>query len=72
MEKFILTAQVVISILLSIFILMQNKDGGLSAMMGGGSESFQATKRGPEKFIYISTIVLSTLFILNALLIVIV
>ncbi len=41
-------------------------------MMGGGSESFQATKRGPEKFIYITTIVLAILFIVNALLIVIV
>jgi len=72
MEKIILISQVVISILLAIFILIQNKDGGLSAMMGGGSESFQATKRGPEKFIYITTIVLATLFIVNALLIVIV
>ncbi|MBN2086776.1 preprotein translocase subunit SecG [Candidatus Peregrinibacteria bacterium] len=72
MDKIILIVQVVISILLSIFILMQNKDGGLSAMMGGGSEGFQTTKRGPEKFIYITTIVLATLFILNALLIVII
>ena len=72
MVKYVLIAQVVISILLTIFILVQNKDGGLSAMMGGGSESFQATKRGPEKFIYITTIVLAILFIVNALLIVIV
>lgn len=72
MEKYVLIAQVVISILLAIFILVQNKDGGLSAMMGGGSESFQATKRGPEKFIYIATITLAVLFIVNALLIVIV
>ncbi len=72
MDKYVLISQVVISILLAIFILVQNKDGGLSAMMGGGSESFQATKRGPEKFIYITTIVLAILFILNALAIVIV
>ena len=72
MEKYVLIAQVVISILLAIFILVQNKDGGLSAMMGGGGGSFQATKRGPEKFIYITTIILAILFILNALVIVIV
>ena len=71
MEKIVLVAQVVISILLTIFILVQNKDGGLSAIMGGG-DSFQATKRGPEKFIYIATVVLAFLFIANALLIVIV
>lgn len=72
MEKYVLIAQVVISILLSIFILLQNKDGGLSTMMGGGGESFKATKRGPEKFIYNTTIALAILFILNALLIVII
>ena len=72
MDKYVLISQVVISILLAIFILVQNKDGGLSAMMGGGSESFQATKRGPEKFMYITTIILAVLFILNALVIVIV
>lgn len=72
MEKYVIIAQVVISILLAIFILVQNKDGGLSAMMGGGGGSFQATKRGPEKFIYITTIILAALFIVNALVIAVV
>jgi len=51
-----------------IFILVQNKDGGLSAVFGGG-ESFKSTKRGAEKFIYNATIVLGILFMLNALLV---
>ena len=68
MEKIIITAQIIISIFLTIFILVQNKDGGLSAVFGGG-ESFKATKRGPEKFIYNGTIVLGILFMVNALLI---
>jgi protein translocase SecG subunit len=71
MEKIILTIQVIVSILLIILILMQNKEGGLGAVFGGG-ESFQAVRRGPEKFIYIFTIVLAVIFMLNALLIVLV
>ncbi|MBU0727884.1 preprotein translocase subunit SecG [Patescibacteria group bacterium] len=70
MEKILIIAQVVISILLIIFILTQNKDGGLSAVFGGG-ESFQATKRGPEKVIYNATVILGIAFMVNAVLIVI-
>jgi len=66
MEKVLLITQVVISVLLSIAILAQNKDGGLSSMMGGGG-SFEATKRGAEKVIYNATIVLAVLFLGNAL-----
>jgi len=68
MKEIILTIQVVISVLLMILILAQNKDGGLSAMMGGG-QSFQAVKRGAEKVIYKATIALAFLFMANALLI---
>jgi protein translocase SecG subunit len=67
MQKTILIIQVVISILLTVLILMQNKEGGLGAVFGGG-ESFQAVRRGPEKFIFISTIILSAAFMVNALL----
>ena len=66
MDKILLITQVIISILLSISILTQNKDGGLSSMMGGGG-SFEATKRGAEKVIYNTTIVLAVLFIANAI-----
>ncbi|MBN2307029.1 preprotein translocase subunit SecG [Candidatus Peregrinibacteria bacterium] len=68
MEKVILIIQVVVSILLMILILTQNKDGGLSAVMGGG-QSFQSVKRGAEKVIYRATIVLAFIFMANALLI---
>jgi preprotein translocase subunit SecG len=71
MEKIIIIIQVVVSILLIILILMQNKEGGLGAVFGGG-EGFQAVRRGPEKFIYNFTIVLAIIFMLNALLIVLV
>ena len=70
MQNILIIIQIIISVLLGTLILMQNKDGGLSAMMGGGS-SFQSVKRGPEKFIYNATIVLGILFMANALLYVI-
>ena len=71
MENIFLIIQVVISILLTILILVQNKDGGLSAVMGGG-QSFQATKRGTEKVIYNVTIVLAVLFLVNVIVIVLI
>ncbi len=66
MQTFLLISQVVISIALTALILMQNKDGGLSAVMGGGGDSFQTTRRGAEKVIFNATIVLSVLFLVNA------
>jgi protein translocase SecG subunit len=71
MAQIILIIEVVVSILLIILILMQNREGGLGAALGGG-EGFKAMRRGPEKFIYILTIILAAVFMLNALLIVLV
>lgn len=68
MKEIILIIQVVVSILLIILILAQNKDGGLSAGMGGG-QSFESVKRGAEKVIYKATIFLAFAFMANALLI---
>ena len=64
METFLLISQVIISILLSLLILIQGKDEGFTA---SGNQGFKAVKRGPEKVIFISTVVLSVLFLLNAL-----
>ena len=68
MHTVLLIVELVVAVLLSILILMQNKDGGLSAVMGGG-ESFQTTKRGPEKVIHYATILLAAVFMINAVLI---
>ncbi|MFH1012626.1 MAG: preprotein translocase subunit SecG [Candidatus Peregrinibacteria bacterium] len=67
MQNILLISQVVISVLLSLLVLMQNKEGGLSAMMGGGDHSFQSTKRGAEKVIYNATVLFGILFLANAL-----
>jgi len=60
-------AQVVISILLITSILLQQRGAGLSPIFGGGG-AFYRTRRGIEKTIFISTIVLSMLFLLAAFL----
>ncbi len=69
MREIILIIQVVVSILMSILILAQNKDGGLSAVMGGGA-SFESVKRGAEKVIYNATVFFATIFLINAFIIV--
>ena len=66
MEKVLLITQVIISILLALTILIQGKDEGFTAY--GGGQSFQVTRRGPEKVLFIANIVLAVLFLVNALL----
>lgn len=64
--------QIVVSILLIILILLQERSSGLSGILGGGGEgSFYHTRRGLEKFIFWSTVVLAialgTLALINLL-----
>jgi preprotein translocase subunit SecG len=54
-------AQIIVSILLIITILLQERSSGLSGVFGGGSE-FYHTRRGLEKIIFWSTIVLAIAF----------
>ena len=55
-------AQLLIAVLLILAILLQNKGAGLSDIFGGGGGSVFQTKRGLEKKLFISTIVLSIIF----------
>ena len=66
METALTIIHVIVSILLALAILMQNKGGGLGAAFGGGGE-FHATKRGAEKFLHNGTILLTALFVLLAI-----
>ena len=56
-------AQTVIGALLIISILLQQRGTGLSGTFGGGEGSNYATRRGAEKIIFTSTIILAMLFI---------
>lgn len=58
--------QVVISILLIGAILMQQKGTGLSSVFGGEGNVYR-TRRGVEKLVFFSTIVLAALFFAAAL-----
>ena len=53
--------QIIVSILLIIVILLQERSSGLSGVFGGNSE-FYHTRRGLEKIIFWSTIVLVIAF----------
>ncbi len=57
--------QIIISILVSTTVLLQNRGTGLSATFGGDFSGFH-TKRGFEKFLVTATTILGALFIINA------
>jgi preprotein translocase subunit SecG len=57
----------IVTILLILSILSQNRSSGLSATFGGTGE-FYVEKRGAEKILYNATIVLAVLFVGLALL----
>jgi preprotein translocase subunit SecG len=66
MDKILNIVQIVIAVLLSILILLQQRGTGLSSAFGGeGGVYFK--KRGAEKIIFTATIVLAVLFIAAAI-----
>lgn len=60
--KFITLAQIFVSILLMISILLQNRGSGLSAALGGDFGGYY-TKRGVEKFLFFISTFLGICFI---------
>ncbi len=62
------TAQIVVSILLIIFILLQQRGTALGSSFGGEGGGFYSTRRGLQKKILWATIVLSALFMILAIL----
>ena len=62
----LMIAEIVVSVLMIVSILLQPGDEGMGSFLGGGGgESFR-TKRGLERFLYYATIVLAVLFGLSA------
>jgi protein translocase SecG subunit len=62
---FTLVAQIIISIILIVTIILQAKGTGLSGVFGG-STNYHA-KRGAEKTLFYATIVFSFVFVLLAI-----
>lgn len=61
MPKYVSFAQIAVSVLLIVAILLQSRGAGLSGVFGGEGNIFE-TRRGAEKILFVSTIVLSILF----------
>jgi len=59
---FLLIAQIFISLVLIISILIQANGLGIGKTFGGSSLSYH-TKRGAEKAIFVSTIVMGVIFV---------
>lgn len=62
---FTLIAQIVISVILIVSIILQAKGTGLSGVFGG-STNYHA-KRGAEKTLFYATILFSVIFVLLAI-----
>jgi len=59
--------QLVLSVILIVVILLQQKGSGLGGIFGGSSNVY-STKRGIDKVLHYTTIVVATLFCLLSLL----
>lgn len=67
MQTILMATQVIFAVLLSLFILAQQRGTGLSATFGGGGGGFYTSKRGIEKFLAVGTVVLTVLFLGNSI-----
>ncbi|MDO9231531.1 MAG: preprotein translocase subunit SecG [bacterium] len=67
MIKIINITEIIVSVLLIISILLQNRGAGLGGTFGGSFGGYH-TKRGFEKFLVVFSVILSGLFIILALL----
>jgi preprotein translocase subunit SecG len=61
-QKILSLVQLVVGVVLAIAILSQSKGVGLSTVFGG-SDTVYRTKRGFEKYLFYSTIVLAIAFV---------
>lgn len=67
MKEYLPIAQILVSILLVLFILLQQRGTGLGSVFGGEG-GFYTTRRGIQKKIFWITIFFGALFLLLALL----
>ncbi len=64
MKNILLIANIITSILIVIFILIQGRGAGLGSAWGGGGETFQ-TRRGIEKLTMQLTVFLIIVFFIT-------
>lgn len=63
MHTALLITQIVIGILLILVILIQEKGSGLGEAIGGTGANYQTVKRGAEKVLARTTVVLVAVFL---------
>lgn len=68
MLNVLFVVQAILAVVLTIAILLQVKGQGFSGSFGGGSDSIYRTRRGVERTLFQSTIGLSVVFLVIALL----
>jgi preprotein translocase subunit SecG len=66
MKNFLLILNIVFSVLIVVFILIQGRGAGLGSAWGGGGEMFQ-TRRGMEKIILWLTTIFIVIFLVVSL-----
>lgn len=55
--------QIILSVILIVLVLLQQNEASVGAAFGGGDEGGMThTRRGPEKAIFLATIVVAVLF----------
>jgi len=65
-QQVISLVQIILGLLLIVLVLLQSKGTGLGSTFGGDM-GFYGTKRGAEKMLFITTIVLAVLFLISLL-----
>ena len=55
-------AQIVVSILIVLLVLLQERSSGISGLFGGGGEGVYQTRRGVEKILFYATVIAIIVF----------
>ncbi len=55
--------QIILSVVIITLILLQERSSGMSGLLGGSGEGYYQARRGMEKIIFYSTIVLAVVFV---------
>lgn len=58
----LLAAQIGVSILIVILVLLQERSAGIGGLFGGGGESVYQTRRGVEKLLFYATVIAIIVF----------
>lgn len=58
--------QIILSVAITALILLQERSSGMSGLLGGGGDGYYQTRRGMEKIVFYSTIVLTVVFVILA------